>query len=259
MRPHRLSILVCLLLIALPSVQVFSQSGFIDSMREFKNELKSYLSQLETIQSEIALNQDYEQISNEYLICTPQMDAFYEENKSFIQLKKQKDLSDLWSKILLSRKEIEKQLEDLKLKAQKEEQARDLEAALTATSLQYDQLSERFRKRALMKRKAANDTLDVLKKRDGELYQNYLTQKTQHAELIKQNDLLDSLCRRIESSHKAIDEAQNLKITNWGDIIFKVTIVTALLAFLINIIVSKKKLNNQLNGKKKKKKFTPSI
>lgn len=258
MRPRRLSILVCFLLMALPSAQVFSQSGFIDSVKEFRSELKNYLSQLDAIQGEIALGQDYERISNEFLVCTPQMDAFYEENKSFIQLKKQKDLIDLWSKILLSRKEIEKQLEELKQKAQQEAQARDLESALTATSLQYDQLSERFRKRAQMKRKAANDTLAVLKKRDSELYQNYLTQKTRHAELIKQNELLDSLCRRIESGHKTIDEAQNFKIANWGDIIFKVTIVTALLAFLINIIVSKKKLNNQLNGKKKKK-FTPSI
>ena len=109
-----------------------------------------------------------------------------------------------------------------------------------------------------MKRKAAKDTLAALKNRDMELYQEYTANKIQHKEIISQNPLLDSLCNRIENCHKTISEAQSIETIKWGDIIFKVTIVGALMAFLINLIVSKKKLNNQMNGKKKKK-HIPSI
>ena len=109
-----------------------------------------------------------------------------------------------------------------------------------------------------MKRKAAKDTLSALKNSDVDLYPEYAAKKIQHKDIISQNPLLDSLCNRIDNCHKTISEAQNIETIKWGDIIFKVTIVAALLAFLINLIVSKKKLNNQLNGKKNKK-HIPSI
>ena len=160
--------------------------------------------------------------------------------------------------IMVFRKDIEKKMEKLQQEAKTAALARDLETEFTLTALQYDRLTSIFQQLPQMKRRIAKDTLVALKNRDMDIYPIFVAQKNQHKDIIASEPMLDSLCKRIESGHKTISEAQNIETVKWGDIIFKVTIVAALLAFLINIIVSKKKLNNQMNGKKKKK-FTPSI
>ena len=257
MRTRILSIILwAFLLVTLP-LRAVSQSGYADSVKEIKNELKTYQSQLETIERNLVTYSDYELYSSTYRDCVERMDVFYEANKPFIALESQM-LFDIWSHIKDLREEIDKKIERLRQEEQTEALTRELETELTLTSLKYDQLSTVYQQLPEMKRKAAKDTLAALKNRDMEFYQEYTANKIQHKEIISQNPLLDSLCNRIENCHKTISEAQSIETIKWGDIIFKVTIVGALMAFLINLIVSKKKLNNQMNGKKKKK-HIPSI
>ena len=257
MRTRRVLVVIWLVLLALTPTWALSQSGYADSVKEIKSELKNYLSQLETIEKNLVTYSDYELYSSTYRDCVERMDVYYEANKSFITLESQL-LFDIWSDIKDLREDIDKKIETLRQEAQNEALTRELETDFTLTALQYDQLAAIFQQLPQMKRKAAKDTLTALKNRDLELYPPYATQKIQHKDIIAQNLLLDSLCKRIDSCHKTISEAQNIETVKWGDIIFKVTIVAALLAFLINLIVSKKKLNNQLNGKKNKK-HIPSI
>ena len=250
------SLLWIILMVTLP-VRVMSQNGYADSVKEIKNELKNYQAQLETIEQNLVTYADYELYSSTYRNCVERMDVFYEANKPFIALESQ-ILFDIWSNIKDMREEIDKKIETLSQEAQVETLTRELEAELTLTALKYEQLSALYQQLPQMKRKAAKDTLSALKNRDVDLYPEYAAKKIQHKDIISQNPRLDSLCNRIDNCHKTISEAQNIETIKWGDIIFKVTIVAALLAFLINLIVSKKKLNNQLNGKKNKK-HIPSI
>ena len=241
---------------ALPA-QAVSQSSYADSVKEIKNELKTYQAQLETIERNLVTYADYELYSSTYRDCVERMDVFYEANKPLIALESQM-LFDIWSDIKDLREEIDKKIEILRQEAQTETLTRELETELTLTALKYEQLATLYQQLPQMKRKVAKDTLSALKNRDAELYPEYAAKKIQHKEIISQNPPLDSLCNKIDNCHKTISEAQNIETIKWGDIIFKVTIVAALLAFLINLIVSKKKLNNQLNGKKNKK-HIPSI
>ena len=253
----KLSSFVCAVLMAVLPAQAMPQSRYADSVREIKGELRSYQSQLEAIDRELVTFTDCERLSDDYLRCTTQMDVFYNENMSFITLQSQ-ILYDMWMDIMVFRKDIEKKMEKLQQEAKTAALARDLETEFTLTALQYDRLTSIFQQLPQMKRRIAKDTLVALKNRDMDIYPIFVAQKNQHKDIIASEPMLDSLCKRIESGHKTISEAQNIETVKWGDIIFKVTIVAALLAFLINIIVSKKTLNNQMNGKKKKK-FTPSI
>lgn len=257
MRTKTLSIVVWAVLVLTLPMRAVSQSGYADSVKAIKSELKNYQAQLESIEREMVTFTDCDRLSDDYLRCTTQMDVFYNENRSFITLQSQ-ILYDMWMDIMVLRKAIDEKMEILQQEAKLEALARDLEAEFTLTALQYDQLTAIFQQLPQMKRKAAKDTLVALKNRDMDLYPVFATQKIQHKDIIASNPLLDSLCKRIDSGHKTISEAQNIETVKWGDIIFKVTIVAALLAFLINLIVSKKQLNKQLNGKKKKK-YTPSI
>lgn len=257
MRTRRTLVVIWFFLLALTPTWAFSQSGYADSVKEIKSELKNYLSQLETIEKNLVTYSDYELYSSTYRDCVERMDVYYETNKSFITLESQL-LFDIWSEIKDLREDIDEKIETLRQEAQAEALTRELETDFSLTALKYDQFAATFQQLPQMKRKAAKDTLAALKSRDMELYPVYAAQKIQHKDIIAQNPLLDSLCKRIDSCHKTISEAQNIETVKWGDIIFKVTIVAALLAFLINLIVSKKKLNNQLNGKKKKK-HIPSI
>lgn len=257
MGTKKLSVIVwAVVLLALP-VRAVSQGGYADSIKAIKNELKAYQSQLETIERNLVTYEDYDLYSSTYRDCVERMDVFYEANKPTIALENQM-LFDIWSEIKDLREDIDEKVDSLRQVAEKEALARELETELTLTSLRYEQMNAAFQQLPQMKRKAAKDTLTALKSRDMELYQVYATYKIQHKDLIAKTPQLDSLCGIIDGYHKTISEAQNIENIKWGDIIFKVTIVAALLAFLINLVVSKKKLNKQLNGKKKKK-YTPSI
>lgn len=257
MRTNILLMFALVILVMMLPVQAISQNGYEDSVKMFKNEMKNYRTQLETIESDMITISDCERLSGDYSKCTNRMDVFYNENMSFITLKSQV-LYDYWVDIMALRNDIDKKMESLKQEARMEALAHDLEEELTLTAFQYDQLTTMFQQLSQMKRNAAKDTLIALKKRDMDIYPIYATQKAQNKDIIASNSRLDSLCKRIDSGHKTINEAQNIETVKWGDIIFKVTIVAALLAFLINLIVSKKKLNNQLNGKKNKK-YTPTL
>lgn len=257
MKTRKILVFIGLSLLAMLPLRASSQSSYADSVKEIKSELKNYLSQLETIEKNLVTYSDYELYSSTYRNCVDRMDVYYETNKSFITLESQL-LFDIWSDIKDLREDIDGKIATLRQEAQTEALARELETDFTLTAIQYDQLAAIFQQLPQMKRKAAKDTLIALKNRDLELYQVYAAQKIQHKDVIASNPLLDSLCKRIDGCHKTISEAQNIETVKWGDIIFKVTIVAALLAFLINLIVSKKKLNNQLNGKKNKK-HIPSI
>ncbi len=257
MRTRRTLVVIWFFLLALTPTWAFSQRGYADSVKEIKSELKNYLSQLETIEKNLVTYSDYELYSSTYRDCVERMDVYYETNKSFITLESQL-LFDIWSEIKDLREDIDEKIETLRQEAQAEALTRELETDFSLTALKYDQFAATFQQLPQMKRKAAKDTLVALKNRDMDLYPVFATQKIQHKDIIASNPLLDSLCKRIDSGHKTISEAQNIETVKWGDIIFKVTIVAALLAFLINLIVSKKQLNKQLNGKKKKK-YTPSI
>lgn len=257
MRTKTLSIIIWAFLLAAIPARAVSQSGHADSIKAIKNELKTYQSQLETIEQNLVTFEDYDLYSSTYRDCVERMDVFYEANKATIALQNPM-LFEIWSDIKDLREDIDEKIAVLREEAEAEALARKLETELTLTSIQYEQMNAKFQQLPQMKRKIAKDTLAALKSRDMELYPIYAASKTQHKDLIAQNPLLDSLCGRIDSCHKTISEAQNIETVKWGDLIFKVTIVTALLAFLINLVVNKKKLNTQLNGKKKKK-YTPSI
>lgn len=242
---------------AILPVRVVSQNSYADSVKAIKNELKTYQAQLQTIEENLVTYADYELLSSTYRDCVERMDIYYDANKSFIALQCQA-LFDIWSDIKDLREDIDKKIEKLRQESETEKLKQELEADFSVMAFQYDQMSDGFQHLGEMKRKVAKDTLAAWKNRDAELYSTYTAKKVQHKDIIAQDPSLDSLCKRIETCHKTISEAQDINTIKWGDIIFKVTILAALLAFLINLIVSKKKLNNQLNGKKKKK-FTPSI
>ena len=257
MREKAILIGLCgLLSLALPFGAV-SQSGYADSVKMIKNELKTYQAQLEKIDQDLVTYADYELYSSTYRDCVERMDIYYEANKSFIALECPA-LFDIWSDIKDLREEMDKKIETMRQASEAEARVKELEVDFTQTMLQYERWNITFQQLGQMKRKAAHDTLVTLKNRDAELYTEYATKQIQNKEIITQNPSLDSLCNCIETYHKTISEAQTIETIKWGDVIFKVTIVSALLAFLINLVVSKKKLNNQLNGKKKKK-HIPSI
>lgn len=257
METVKLSYFVCAVLMALLPAQAVPQSGYADSVREIKGELRSYQSQLETIERNLVTYADYDLYASTYRDCVERMDVYYETNKSFIALQSQV-LFDIWSEIKDMREEIDEKIARLRTESETIRLTQELETEFSLVASQYDRMAVGIQQLGQLKRKVAKDTLAAWKNRDMELYSNYTTRKIQHKDVIAQDSSLNSLSKHIESCHKTISEAPDINPVKWGDVVFKVTIVAALLAFLINLIVSKKKLNNQLNGKKKKK-FTPSI
>ena len=254
-RTQILTFLGVLLLFGNP-FRTVAQNSYADSIRMIKNELISYESRLKDIDQGLTAYRDCDLYSRNYRDCVAQMEAFYQENKSLILLQN-KALTEIWSRILDLREDIDEKMVALEREKEVEEHKRELYQELSETSLRYDQLNGSYQQLGQMKKKAAHDTLVSLKKRDSELYQEYFSKKTQNEDFIDQDPSLESLCNHIETFHKTISEAKDIETIKWGDVIFKVTIMAALLFFLINLIVSKKKLKNQLNGKKNK--HIPSI
>lgn len=234
----------------------FAQDGYSDSVKAIKNELKAYQAQLESIDESLVTYSDYELYSSIYRDCNEKMDIFYEENKSFIVLQ-EPALSAIWSGIKDLREEIDAKIENLKLEDVKESKKRELETEFSLTAMRYDQLNAKYKQLGQMKKRVAKDSLLSLKNRETELFTDYSARKIQNKELISQSPSLDSLCKHIDTLHQTISEAKDIETVKWGDLIFKVTIIAALLFFLINLIVSKKNLKKQLNGKKNK--HIPSI
>ena len=81
MRTRRTLVVIWFFLLALTPTWAFSQSGYADSVKEIKSELKNYLSQLETIEKNLVTYSDYELYSSTYRDCVERMDVYYETNK----------------------------------------------------------------------------------------------------------------------------------------------------------------------------------
>lgn len=235
-----------------------AQSSMRDSLKAAVKELNALQEQLVAIDGKINSYTDYEVYSSEYRDFCVEADYYYEGHQSFIMSQKEK-LFSIWSKITDLKESLDSKIKELEQERQKQEQLDALKVELENLKMQYEQLLLGFQRLPSMKRNPSADTLALLKKKDSELYPNFSAQKSQpdFKDLVAQNPPLDSLCNYIEGAHKTISEAKDIEKIKWGDIIFKVTLVSAVLFFLINLIVSKKKLKTQLNGKKNK--FTPSI
>jgi hypothetical protein len=250
-----LTVLGVVLLLGNP-FRAASQNSYADSIKLIKKELLTYESRLKAIDEGVVTYTDCDLYSSNYRDCVAQMNAFFEENKSLILLQN-KALSDIWSRIQDLKEDIDEKMAVFERERELEKQKRELYQELSVISLRYDQWDASFQQLGQMKKKAAHDTLLSLKKRDSEMYMEYSSKKMQNKDIIAQDPSLESMCNHIETLHKTISEAKDIETIKWGDLIFKVTIMAALLFFLINLIVSKKKLKNQLNGKKNK--HIPSI
>ena len=232
-----------------------SQSSYADSVKEVKKALIGYEARLSEIDQSL-INYDYCEIySRNYDECVEFTEYLYETNKSIIL--ENPALSKIWFNIKDLRRDIDEKMVVFKREQETENLRRDLRMEFSQISSQYDQLVVSYQQLDQMKRKAGHDTLQSLKKRDSEIFGKYSSKKIQNENIIAEDSSLKSLCNHIETLHKTINEANDIETIKWGDVIFKVTIMAALLFFLINLIVSKKKLKNQLNGKKNK--HIPSI
>lgn len=254
-RTQILTLLGILLLLGNP-FRAVSQYSYADSIKLIKNQLLAYESRLNAIEEGLVTYTDCDLYSSNYRDCVEQMNAFYEDNKSLILLQN-KTLSEIWSRIQDLREDIDEKMMVLEREKEAEKQRRELQQDLSEISLQYDQWNASFQQLGQMKKKVARDTLQSLKKRDLDLFARYSSKKLQNEDIIAQDPSLEYMCNHIETLHKTISEAKDIETVKWGDIIFKVIIIAAVLFFLINLIVSKKNLKNQLNGKKNK--HIPSI
>lgn len=235
-----------------------AQMSMRDSLKNAVRDLTSLQEQIVAIDEKITTYTDYEVYSRDYRDFCMQADYYFEGHQPFIMSQKEK-LFPLWSQIVDRREALDEKISNLEQENQRQMMLNDLNNEFGSVRMQYEQLLQGFQKIPSMKRNPSADTLALLKKKDSELYPTFSAKKSQQEvkDLIVQNPSLDSTCNFIEAAHKAISEAKDIEKIKWGDIIFKVTLVTAVLFFLINLIVSKKKLKNQLNGKKNK--YTPSI
>lgn len=116
MRTKTLSIVVWAVLVLTLPMRAVSQSGYADSVKAIKSELKNYQAQLESIEREMISFTDCDRLSDDYLRCTTQMDVFYNENRSFITLQSQ-ILYDMWMDIMVLRKAIDEKMEILQQEA----------------------------------------------------------------------------------------------------------------------------------------------
>ena len=235
-----------------------AQMSMRDSLRDAVRELTSLQEQLVRIDEKITTYSDYEVYSSDYRDFCMQADYYYQGHQPFIMSQKEK-LFSIWSNIVDRREAIDEKISNLEQENQRQMMLNDHNNEFLGVKMQYEQLLQGVQKIPSMKRNPSADTLALIKKKDSELYPTFSAKKSQQdvKDLIAQNPSLDSTCNFIETAHKAISEAKDIEKIKWGDIIFKVTLVTAVLFFLINLIVSKKKLKTQLNGKKNK--YTPSI
>ena len=235
-----------------------AQMSMRDSLRDAVRELTSLQEQLVRIDEKITTYSDYEVYSSDYRDFCMQADYYYQGHQPFIMSQKEK-LFSIWSNIVDRREAIDEKISNLEQENQRQMMLNDLNNEFLGVKMQYEQLLQGVQKIPSMKRNPSADTLALIKKKDSELYPTFSAKKSQQdvKDLIAQNPSLDSTCNFIEAAHKAISEAKDIEKIKWGDIIFKVTLVTAVLFFLTNLIVSKKKLKTQLNGKKNK--YTPSI
>lgn len=184
------------------------------------------------------------------------LDRYLERNKDFLLAHEEFDCS--CERIDQLRNEIGKRIESIIENEKNQEELVKCKEGLEAICQKYTALMKQFNTLDQLKRNARSDTLAKIKKVDGELFNEYTAKKTQYGESASQPPL-DSLCKYIDNSHHAISEAPEIEKIKWGNIIFQVTIVAALLFFVINLIVSKKKLKNQMGGKAKKKKDIPTL
>ena len=244
-------LLTCFLVLLLLSTPhgIVAQSSYDDSIRAAKSELMHFEARLKTIDTCLKTYLDCDLYSRNYDECIERIDYLYESNKPMIL--ENADLSKLWFNVRDLRKDIEEKMVDLKRMQEMEEQKKKLQEEFHQIALEYDQLATRFHLLGQMKKKAAHDTLKSLKCRETDLYNEYSINKTPNKDIIAQDPSLDSLCEHIETVHNTISHA-DIETNNWGEIVFKVTIMAAVLFFLINLIVSKKKLKNHMNGKKSK-------
>ena len=235
-----------------------AQMSMRDSLRDAVRELTSLQEQLVRIDEKITTYSDYEVYSSDYRDFCMQADYYYQGHQPFIMSQKEK-LFSIWSNIVDRREAIDEKISNLEQENQRQMMLNDLNNEFLGVKMQYEQLLQGVQIIPSMKRNPSADTLALIKKKDSELYPTFSAKKSQQdvKDLIAQNPSLDSTCNFIETAHKAISEAKDIEKIKWGDIIFKVTLVTAVLFFLINLIVSKKKLKTQLNGKKNK--YPPSI
>lgn len=235
--------------------QIAAQDRYVDSLKEVKKALSGYEARLSEIDQSL-INYDYCEIySRNYDECVEFTEYLYETNKSMIL--ENSALSKIWFNIKDLRRNIDDKMIVFKREQETENLKRELRTEFLQLSAQYDQLLVSYQRLDQMKRKAGHDTLQSLKKRDSEMFVKYSNKKAQNENTIAQDSSLKSLCGHIETLHKTINEAKDIETIKWGDVIFRVTIMAALLFFLINLIVSKKKLKNQLNGKNNK--HIPSI
>ena len=251
-------LLVFLILTVYAQAGAVAQMSMRDSLKNAVRELTALQERIADIDDKITNYTDYEVYSSEYRDFCTEADYYYEGHQSFIMSQKEK-LFSIWSKISDLREALEEKISNLEQENQKKELLEKLGGEFGEVKAQYEQLLQSFKKIPSMKRNPSADTLALLKKKDSELYPVFSAKKAQPEvkELVAQNPPLDSVSNFIETAHKTISEAEDIEKIKWGDIIFKVTLVSAVLFFLINLIASKKKLKNQLNGKKNK--FTPSI
>ena len=244
-----------LVLLLISPFKAVSQSSYADSVREVKQALIDYEARLSKIDQYLMNYDDCAIYSRNYDECVEFTDYLYEANKPMIL--ENAALSKIWFNIKDLRRDIDEKMVVFKREQETENMKRDLRMEFSQISSQYDQLVVSYQQLDQIKRKAGHDTLQSLKKRDSEMFGKYSSKKLQNESIIAEDSSLKSLCNHIETLHKTINEANDIETIKWGDVIFKVTIVAALLFFLINLIVSKKKLKNQLNGKKNK--HIPSI
>ena len=244
-----------IILLLISPIKAVSQSSYADSVREVKQALIDYETRLSKIDQYLMTYDDCTIYSRNYDECVEFTDYLYEANKPMIL--ENAALSKIWFNIKDLRRDIDEKMVVFKREQETENLRRDLRMEFSQISSQYDQLVVSYQQLDQMKRKAGHDTLQSLKKRDSEIFGKYSSKKIQNENIIAEDSSLKSLCNHIETLHKTINEANDIETIKWGDVIFKVTIMAALLFFLINLIVSKKKLKNQLNGKKNK--HIPSI
>lgn len=240
---------VFLLLLSLPS-QAVTQTRFADSIKAVKKQLSSYKTDFESLNTAFETDENLEKNLSLYNDCCEKLQIYFDDRKSFIT--EYNTLYSIWSDIKQIRTDIDDKIETLEKAEERQNTLTKLNQDLEQIDKEYQDLIQRFQGLSQLKRNPASDTLDLLKNRDTELYTEYFSLKTRYKDLIEQEPSMNSKCTTIETSHRIISETPKIEKIKWSDIIFKISLLAAVLFFLINLIVSKKKLKDQMGGKKKK-------
>lgn len=226
-----------------------AQTTHADSVKTAKAELKEFLKERES--GLVAL--DNGQPCN----CDPKdWDFFYETYRPLIH--GDEELNSMRKKIEELDVKIVEKKESISEKEENQKKQTQFQADLEGIHQKYKDLMRQYQALDQLKRNARSDTLEKIQNSEREIFAKYQFLIDQNKDYTAQPPV-DTVCKYIEKSHREISDAPKIEKIKWGDIIFKVTLVVALLFFVINLIVSKKKLKNQMNGKSKNKKSIPTI